>query len=152
LASGELALKAKRANADLVVERSELEGLAGKKRELRKLANDYDFFIAEAPMMPLVGKTLGPVLGPRGKMPVPVPPNADIAGVMDRNRKTVVARMRAQPIIQLRVGTESMKEEEITENIQAILRALEGKLKKGMKNIRFACVKTSMGAPVKIRP
>jgi ribosomal protein L1 len=45
-----------------------------------------------------------------------------------------------------------MKDEEITENIQAILKVLEGKLKKGMKNIRFAYIKTAMGTPVKIKP
>jgi large subunit ribosomal protein L1 len=152
IASGELALKARRANADLVIERAELEGLAGKKRELRRTANDYDFFIAEAPLMPLVGRILGSVLGPRGKMPVPVPPTADISSLIEKHRKTVIARIRNQPILQCRVGTESMKEEEITENVQAVLRALEGKLKKGMKNIKFAYIKTSMGTPVKIKP
>jgi len=152
VASGELALKARRANADLVIERKELEGLAGKKQELRKIANGYDIFIAEAPLMPLVGKILGSVLGPRGKMPTPIPPTADIAGLIEKHRKTVVVRMRNQPILQCRVGTESMKEEEIAENIQTILRTLEGKLKKGMKNIKFAYIKTSMGTPVKIKP
>jgi large subunit ribosomal protein L1 len=152
IGSGELALKARRANADLVIEKAELDRLAGKKRELRKIANQYDFFIAEAPLMPLVGKVLGPVLGPRGKMPMPVPPTADIASLMEKHRKTIVLRMRNQPIIQCRVGTESMKDEEIAENVQTVLRVIEGKLKKGMKNIKFAYLKTSMGAPVKIRP
>lgn len=152
IASGELALKAKRANADLVIERSELENLAGKKKELRKIANDYDFFIAEAPLMPLVGKVLGPVLGPRGKMPLPVPPTADIASLMDKHRKTVVVRIRNQPILQCRVGSENMKEEEIVDNIQTILRAVEGKLKRGMKNIKLIYIKKSMGKPVSIRP
>ena len=152
IASGELALKAKRANADFVIERAELEGLAGKKRDLRKIAAGYDFFVAEAPLMPLVGRVLGPVLGPRGKMPVPVPPTADIASLITRYRKTVIARMRNQPILQCRVGAENMKEEELADNIQAVLRAVEGKLKKGMKNVRFAYIKTAMGAPVKIKP
>jgi large subunit ribosomal protein L1 len=152
IASGELALKARRANADLVIERAELEGYAGKKRDLRKIANSYDFFIAEAPLMPLVGKVLGPVLGPRGKMPIPVPPTADIVGLMAKHRKTVVVRMRSQPILQCRIGSESMKEEEITENIQAVLRAVEGKLKRGMKNVKVVYIKTSMGEPVSIRP
>jgi len=152
IASGELALKARRANADLVLERAELDGLAGKKRELRKTANDYDFFIAEAPLLPLVGRILGPVLGPRGKMPMPVPPTADIANLLEKHRKTITLRMRNQPILQCRVGTESMKDEEIAENVQVVLRAIEGKLKKGMKNIKFAYLKTSMGKPVKIRP
>lgn len=152
IATGELALKARKAHADRVIERAELEGLAGKKRELRKIANDYDFFIAEAPLMPLVGKVLGPVLGPRGKMPIPVPPTADIASLIDKHRKTVTVRMRNQPVLQCRVGTENMKEEEIAENVQAVLRAVESKLKKGMKNIKFAYIKTSMGTLVKIKP
>jgi len=152
IASGELALKARRANADLVVERAELEGYAGKKRDLRKIANGYDLFIAEAPLMPLVGKVFGPVLGPRGKMPIPVPPTVDIVSLLAKHRKTVVVRMRSQPILYCRVGSESMKEEEITENIQTVLRAIEGKLKRGMKNIKVAYIKTSMGKPVSIRP
>jgi large subunit ribosomal protein L1 len=151
IASGELALKARRANADLVIERAELEGYAGKKRDLRKIANNYDFFIAEAPLMPLVGKVLGPILGPRGKMPIPVPPTADIESLIAKHRKTVVVRMRSQPILQCRVGSENMKEEEIAENIQVVLRALEGKLKRGVKNIKVTYIKTAMGNPVSIR-
>lgn len=152
IASGELAMKARKANADHVVEKSELESLAGKKQEMRKIANEYDFFIAEAPLMPLVGKTLGSVLGPRGKMPVPVPPSADIASLIAKHRKTVTVRLRNQPILQSRIGMENMKDEEITENILMVLRVLEGKLKRGMKNIKFAYIKTAMGAPVKVKP
>jgi large subunit ribosomal protein L1 len=152
IASGELALKARRANADSVIERADLEGLAGKKKELRKLAEEYDIFISEAPLMSLVGRILGPVLGPRGKMPVPVPLTADIASLIAKHRKTIVVRMRNQPIIQCSVGTENMNEEELFDNIQAVLRVLEGKLKRGFKNIKLAYIKTSMGTPVKIKP
>jgi large subunit ribosomal protein L1 len=152
IASGELALKARRANADSVIERVDLEELAGKKKELRKLANDYDIFISEAPLMPLVGRILGPVLGPRGKMPVPVAPNADIASLTAKHRKTIVVRMRNQSTIQVSVGTENMNEDELFDNIQAVLRVLEGKLKRGFKNIKLAYIKTSMGTPVKIKP
>ena len=152
IASGELALKARKANADYVIERSDLEGMAGQKKQLRKLASENDIFIAEAPLMPLVGRILGPVLGPRRKMPVPVPPTADIASLIDKHRKTVIVRMRNQPIIQCQVGTENMKEEELVENVQAVLRVLERKLKRGIKNIKLAYIKTSMGTPVKVKP
>lgn len=150
IATGELALKAKRAKADLVIGKDELAGLAGRKKDLRKIANEYNFFMAEAPLMPRVGKILGPALGPRGKMPVPVPPTADITGLINRHRKMVSVRMRNQPVIRCRVGTESMKEEEIAENVQTVLKAIEGKLKRGMKNIKTVYLKTSMGKPVKI--
>lgn len=152
VASGELALKARKANADKVVERADLDAMAGKKKDLRKLAEEYDVFIAEAPLMALVGKTLGPVLGPRGKMPIPVPPSADIIPLLTKHRKTVIVRMRNQPIIQVSVGSESMSEEQLYDNIQAILKVLEVKLKRGFKNIDTVFIKTSMGEPVKIKP
>ena len=111
-------MKARNAQADNVIERADLDALTGKKKELRKLASDYDVFISEAPLMPLVGRILGPVLGPRGKMPIPVPPNADIAALIKKHRKTVVVRMRNQPIIQVSVGSQQMKDEELVDNIQ----------------------------------
>jgi large subunit ribosomal protein L1 len=151
IATGELALKAKKANADLIIGKDELEALAGKKKELRKLAKGYDFFLTEAPLMPLVGKVLGAFLGPRGKMPIPVPPTADIESLLKKYRKTVVIRMRNQPVIQCRVGTEDMKEEELAENIQAVLKVVEGKMKRGLKNIRSVHIKTTMGEPIKIK-
>jgi large subunit ribosomal protein L1 len=152
IATGELALKAKKANADLIIDKDQLESLAGKKKDLRKIANEYDFFLAEAPLMPLVGKVFGAVLGPRGKMPIPIPPTANIESLIDKYRKTVSVRLRNQPVIQCRVGTEDMKDEEIAENIQAVLRAVEAKLKRGIKNVKFVYLKTTMGNSVKIKP
>jgi len=152
IASGEFALKAKNAHADYVIERADLEALSGKKKDLRKLGTTYDIFISEAPLMPLVGKILGPVLGPRGKLPIPVPPNADIATIINKHRKTVIVRMRNQPIIQVPVGTQQMKDEDLTENTMTVLRVLDGKLKRGLKNVKYAFIKTSMGEPVKIKP
>ena len=152
VAQGEFALKAKNGNANFVLERADLEALNGKKKDLRKLATTYDVFIAEAPLMATVGRILGPVLGPRGKMPIPVPPNADIAALIAKHRKTVGVRMRNQPIIQVRVGSQQMKDEDIAENAMAVLRVLDGKLKRGLKNVKFAFIKTSMGEPVKIKP
>lgn len=151
IASGELAVKARNTQADTVIERADLDALSGKKKELRKLASENDIFMAEAPLMPLVGRILGPVLGPRGKMPIPVPPNADIVALINKHRKTVVVRMRNQPIIQVSVGSQQMKDEDLVDNTMAVLRVLDGKLKRGLKNVKYAFIKTSMGEPVKIK-
>jgi len=151
-ATGELAFKAKASSADIVIEKADLESLLGKKKELRKLGNTYDVFISEAPLMALVGRTFGPVLGPRGKLPIPVPPNVNIKEEIEKHRKTVRIRMRNQPIIQVQIGTEDMKDEDLVDNILAVLRFLDGKLKRGLKNIKFLFIKTSMGTPVKIKP
>jgi large subunit ribosomal protein L1 len=152
IATGELALKSRHANVDKVIERTDLDALAGKKKDLRKIANDFDVFISEAPLMPTVGRVLGPALGPRGKMPIPIPPNADIETLLQKYRKTILVRMRNQPVIQMSIGTANQSDEDLVDNILAVLRVLEGKLKRGLKNVDVAFVKTSMGTPVKIKP
>ena len=150
IASGEMALKAKKAGASLVIERAALESLVGDKKKQKDLAKNYDLFIAEAPLMPLVGRSLGASLGPRGKMPTPVPPNANIKEQIKRHRKLVFVRMRGQPVLQCRVGNEDMADKEIAENVQAIVRRIEGKLKRGIKNVKSIYLKTSMGSAVKV--
>jgi len=151
VASGEMALKAKRAGADLVVERGDLEALMGDKKKQKELAATYDFFIAEAPMMPIVGRSLGATLGPRGKMPTPIPPTANIADQIKRHRKMLLVRLRGQPVLQCRVGNENMPDEEIAQNVQMIIGRIEGKLKRGIKNIRSIHLKTTMGPSVKVK-
>jgi len=151
IATGELALRAKRAGADLVIERADLETLAGDKKRQKKLADEYDYFIAEAPLMPTVGRVLGAVLGPKGRMPTPIAPNANIADIIEKQRKTVQVRLRGQPILQCRIGTEDMPDEQIAENIETVIRRLEGKLKRGLKNVRSLVIKTAMGPPVKMK-
>jgi len=151
IASGEMALEAKKANADLVIKKTELQALAGDKKKQKELAKAYDFFIAEAPLMPLVGKILGATLGPKGKMPTPVPPTANIADHIKKHRKMVFIRLRGQPVLQCRVGTENMEDSKIAENSQVVIRRVEGKLRRGIKNIRSIQLKTSMGSPIKMK-
>jgi len=150
IASGDLATRAKSAGADMLIGRQELDNLAKDKKAARKLAQEYDFFIAEAPLMPLVGRALGSFLGPRGKMPTPVPPNAPIEQVVANHRKMVRVRMREQPVLQCRVGTETMPDEKLAENIQAVVSRIEQKLERGFKNIGEILVKGTMSKPVKV--
>ncbi|MCU0850616.1 MAG: 50S ribosomal protein L1 [Candidatus Thermoplasmatota archaeon] len=148
-ASGDLALKSK-SHVDLLIKPEEIEELAKDKKKFKKIADEYDFFIAEAPLMPTIGKTLGIILGPRGKMPKPVPPTIDIAGIAKNLRKTVKVRSKTTKTINATVGQEEMSTEHIAENIDAILKRLEGKLERGKMNIGSVYVKTSMGPPMRI--
>lgn len=148
-ASGDLALKSKN-HVDLLIKPEEIEELAKDKKKFKKIADEYDFFIAEAPLMPTIGKTLGIILGPRGKMPKPVPPTIDITGIAKNLRKTVKVRSKTTKTIHATVGQEEMSTEQIAENIDAILKRLEGKLERGKMNIGSVYVKTSMGPPMRI--
>jgi len=150
LADGDMALRARRGGADLVLESSDIQSLSTDKKRQRQIAKTMDVFIASAPLMPLVGRALGGILGPRGKMPVPVPPAANIEQEIERQKRFVLVRARNQPILQCRIGTENMSDDEVAENVQTIVRRVTARLKKGIKNVDAIYLKTTMGHPVKV--
>ena len=149
MATGDMGTKAKQANADAVVGTAELDKFAANKRESRKFINKYDFFLADTQVMPVVGKTLGQLLGPRGKMPTPVPFNAPIDAFLQRFRSSIKVRTRASLSLSCKIGDESMENQDLAINAHAILSAVEKKLPNGEKNIKRVIIKTTMGKPVK---
>lgn len=144
IGGGELALKAKDV-ADLVISPEELQTIADNKKQAKKIANSIDYFIAEAPLMAVVGKRLGVVLGPRGKMPKPIPPGADPSNMIDALRRTVSVRTRDKMTFHAPVGTTEMPAEQLAENIETLMKRIETKLEKGSMNIASSYVKTTMG-------
>jgi large subunit ribosomal protein L1 len=149
IGGGELALKAKSV-ADLVITPEELGAIADDKKQAKKIANSTDYFVAEAPLMAVVGKRLGTVLGPRGKMPKPIPPGADPTGMIEGLRKSVTVRTKDRKTFHVPVGTVDMPAEQIADNIDLVLKRVSLKLEKGMANVASAYVKTSMGPSEKI--
>jgi len=148
-ASGELAIKSKK-HVDLLIKPEEIEELSEDKKIFKKIADSHHFFIAEAPLMPTIGKTLGTVLGPRGKMPKPVPPNADILGLVKNLRNTIKLRSKGNKTFHTIAGTENMSKEDIVDNINAILKRLDGLLEHGRMNIGSIHIKTTMGPSERI--
>jgi large subunit ribosomal protein L1 len=143
-ASGELAEKSKKI-VDLLIKPEEIGDLSKDKKKFKKIADQHDFFIAEAPLMPTIGKTLGTVLGPRGKMPKPVPPNADISGLVKNLHSTVKVRSKSSKTFHTIAGNADMPKEQIADNVDAILKRIEGTLERGRMNIRSVYIKTTMG-------
>ena len=149
--SGDLLLRAKNAGVDGVVEPAKLESYAGNKKEAKSLARQYDFFLADTALMPRIGRILGQYMGPRGKIPTPVPPNAQIEGMINRTRSAVRVRSRGSLGVGAKVGDRKQSDQEITDNIVAMIQAVQKKLPNGDKNIKTVAVKTSMGKPVKAK-
>jgi large subunit ribosomal protein L1 len=147
-ASGELAIKV-RPVADLVIQPQEIEEYAGNKRKAHILARDFDFFVAEAPLMPVIGKRLGVVLGPRGKMPRPVPPTADPSNMIRNMRNTVRVRSKDRRTFHAAIGTRDMQPEDIADNLDALVRRVLGRLERGRDNLASVYVKTTMGPAVR---
>lgn len=151
IGSGNFAFNARQAGAYKVLEAQDIERLGSEKEEAKALAEEIAFFIAQTDLMPLVGRILGPVLGPRGKMPRPVTPDTDIGKLLSEFSSSIKLRMRKNLVIQAKVGKVSMDSKLVAENIQAVISALEHNLEKGMDNIRNVFVKTTMGPAVEIK-
>ena len=149
IATGEMSQKAKAAKADSVIGNEELAKFEANKRESRKFINKYDFFLADTKIMPTVGKALGQLLGPRGKMPTPVPFDAPIDAFLARFRTSIKVRTIASLSISCKIGDESMEYSDLATNAFAVLNTIEKKLPNGEKNIKKVLIKTTMGKPVK---
>ncbi|PHY09491.1 MAG: 50S ribosomal protein L1 [Nitrosarchaeum sp.] len=149
MATGDMGQKAKEAKADSVVGSEELEKFGANKRASRKFINKYDFFLADTQIMPAVGKVLGQLLGPRGKMPTPVPFNASIESFLQRFRSSIKVRSRGTLAMSCKIGDESMENEDLGINAYTVLSAVEKKLPNGEKNLKRVIIKTTMGKPIK---
>jgi len=149
IGGGDLAVRAKNAKANLVMDPSQLENFGGSKRDAKKLARSYDFFLADTGLMPRIGKVLGQALGPKGKIPTPVPPNAPVEAMINRMRTAIRVRSRGSLGIMAKVGDSKLTEPQLAENIVAVVNAVSKKLPNGDKNVKTIMVKTTMGHPAK---
>ena len=125
------------------------------KKKMKKLVKEYDFFIAEASLMPLVAKTFGRFLGAAGKMPSPqlgvfMQANDEAIKKMIADFDKTIRIKSKEPSLKFSIGKESMKNEEIAENILKAFETIQNSLPKQKENIRNVMIKLTMGEPVKI--
>jgi large subunit ribosomal protein L1 len=126
------------------------------KKELKKLVKKFDFFIAEASLMPKVATTFGRILGPVGKMPSP-----QLGILANVNEKTInelkvkinnsIKIRTKEASIKLAIGKQNMKDEEIIENIITVYNAILKALSREKDNIKNIEVKFTMTKPQKIK-
>jgi len=143
-AASEAATKAKAAGLT-VFSPQDIEDFGGNKGKAKKVANSYDFFLSEVPHMGLIGRYLGVVLGPRGKMPRPVPPTLDPGIIAAGLKSTVVVKSGDKTTFHAPIGTASQSEEELYANAMEIYNRVISKLERGIGNIRSLYIKTTMG-------
>jgi large subunit ribosomal protein L1 len=147
IADGELLTKARELGID-VLSREEVQKLS--KRESKKIARKYDWFLVKSDLMTVIGKVLGPSLGPRGKFPIPIQPSANLDAIIKQYSMSTRLRNKEQPWVGCRVGTEDMDPDDITENIMTVLEFIESKIKKPIESVCKVYIKTTMGEPVEV--
>jgi len=156
LVATELADQAKKI-CDMTVIRDQFVQYAKDKKGMKKLAESYDYFIAQANIMTDVAKTFGRVLGPRNKMPNPkagcvVPPSANLKPLYNKlqNRIRVMSNKNQNWLVQCAVAAEDMKDEQIIDNIMIAYNALIVNLPNHKDNYKKGYVKLTMSLAVEV--
>ncbi len=147
-------MKEESKSADRVILLDEFDRFKSNKKEVKKLANDYDFFVAQANLMVQVAGAFGRVLGPKGKMPNPkagcvVPAKTNLKPVVDRLKKSVKLMTRTTPMMQCCIGRSSMEDNKLADNATAVYNQVLHALPQEKNNIKHVMLKLTMSKPIK---
>ncbi|MBU7044023.1 MAG: 50S ribosomal protein L1 [Theionarchaea archaeon] len=148
-AEGDMAQQGKKQGLD-VYSKEDIDELGENKKQAKLVAESHDFFIAQADLMPTIGRTLGPVLGRRNKMPKPVPPVAPLEPLVEKMQQTINIDSKNKPVVHCVIGTEEMPDDDLAENAITVINAIERMLPGGENNISSIYLKTTMGKSIKV--
>ena len=124
-------------------------------KDIKKLAKKYDAFIAAAPLMGKIATTFGRVFGPMNRMPSPqagiiVKEDEEmVRGMIDKMNKSLRVKNK-EMAIKLPVGKEDMSDDELKENIEAVIKGLTKKLPRGNDNVKEVLIKFTMTKPIAV--
>ncbi len=141
-------------NCELVIKDTEFDKYKDKK-VMKKMAEDYDYFIAQSNLMGKVAAAFGKALGTKGKMPNPklgcvVPPNANLAVLKKNLTSTVRLSTKKGTNLQCLVGKENQPDVEVVENVFAVYQNTLKQVPNEHQNIKNISLKLSMSKLVKI--
>ncbi|MBT4651096.1 hypothetical protein HOC13_01090 [Candidatus Woesearchaeota archaeon] len=141
-------------SCDLVIQETDFSKYQDKKVS-KKLAEEYDYFIAQANLMPKVAQNFGKSLGIKGKMPNPklgcvIPPNANISDLAKRLHSTIRLVAKKATNLQCLVGKEDQPDEEVIDNIIAAYNATLKQVPNEIQNIKNVQLKLTMSKPVNL--
>jgi len=141
---------------DITIRENDFAKYVADKKLAKKLAQEYDYFIAQANLMPKIAATFGRFLGTRGKMPNPkagcvVPANANLELLVKKLNQTVHFAAKKALNFQCLVGKEGQKDEDIINNVLAAFQATAKQMPQDeTQNIKNVCLKLTMSKPVRI--
>ncbi len=126
------------------------------KAAQKKLAEEFDYFIAQADIMAKIAQTFGRILGTRGKMPNPkagcvVPKKANLQPLYDRLQKLLRVQVKKEPALKISVAKEDTDDDTIIDNIMIIYDQLIHHLPSEEHNVKIVQLKFTMSKPVRIR-
>ncbi|MDD5148687.1 MAG: hypothetical protein PHH08_04455 [Candidatus ainarchaeum sp.] len=138
--------------ADRIIMESDIQGM--NKKDVAQIIDEFDVLLAEGPVMLTVGKYLGQQLAPKNKMPRPIQPSVSQveSALAEMSSVTRVSNKKgkAMPVIQVVIGNEKMKDEQLAANGLSVFNAVMGSVPGKSQSIKSVFVKETMGPSTKV--
>ncbi|MFH4973372.1 hypothetical protein AB6A40_000081 [Gnathostoma spinigerum] len=123
----------------------DLKKLNKNKKLIKKLAKNYDAFLASESLIKQIPRILGPGLNKAGKFPSVVAHSEPLAAKIDEIRATIKFQMKKVLCLSVAVGHVAMSQDELVSNIALSINFLVSLLKKNWQNVRSVHIKSTMG-------
>merc|ERR1719151_519686 len=123
----------------------DLKKLNKNKKLVKKLARQYDAFLASQVLIPQIPRLLGPGLNKAGKFPTLVTHSDNIEAKIADLKATIKFQMKKVLCLSVAVGNVGMTEEELVQNVHLAMNFLVSLLKKHWQNVKSLHIKSTMG-------
>jgi len=132
----------------------ELKGFKRNKKLVKKMAKQYDMFLASSTMIRQIPRLLGPTLNKVGKFPLPITPNERVEQKVQQMKCTIKGSLKfktGMPMcLSFGVANCSHDPNEVQKNMVHLINYLVTQFKKGWQNIKKIHIKSTMGSAHKI--
>lgn len=127
-----------------------LKKLNKNKKLVKKLAKQYDAFLASESLIKQIPRLLGPGLNKAGKFPTLLTHNENMVAKVDEVKSTIKFQMKKVLCLATAIGHVEMTADELAANINLAINFLVSLLKKNWQNVKSLHVKTTMGVPQRL--
>lgn len=128
----------------------DLKKLNKGKKEVKKLAQEFDAFLASDSVIKQIPRLLGPGLNKAGKFPTPISHGDDLKAKCEELKGTIKFQLKKVLCLGVAIGHVSMTEDEIVANTMMSINFLVSLLKKNWQNVRSLFIKSTMGKPIRV--
>nr|UXY86806.1 60S ribosomal protein L10A [Cryptomonas paramecium] len=128
----------------------ELKKFNKQKKQIKKFAKKYDYFLASESIIKYIPRVLGPSLNKMGKFPFLLLHSDNLLEKIANIKSCLKFELKKVLCMGVVIGDICMEEEKLAQNISIAINFLVSLLKKNWQNINSLFLKSTMGKPVKI--
>jgi len=123
----------------------DLKKLNKNKKMVKKLAQQFDAFIASQALIPQIPRLLGPGLNKAGKFPTMCNHSETLTDKANEMKSNVKFQLKKVLCIGVAVGHVGMNEDQLRQNVLISVNFLVSLLKKTWQNVKSLNIKSTMG-------